>query len=328
MWQNIVPVTLLQRGLRVLLGSLFLAVAWVFASAVSSFASDLSSLVSDTTRIVQVHDPSGPESPSSAVLDRTVTNQAEPKGAEPAGAIAKSASTVSGLVEQSLAPVADLADGSLTSVETAARNLSSTATSATPSGVQEISKPAAAVVDSVIHDSAAAVKPVLTQVASVPARVGGELPDIVAAPALPAVGAGGSPAVGPVPEAARDLASAASSAFGHPAIGPEQSPGEQSSGVRFFGAWFSGTLPESAGNPSGMAPRSPAGHPEDPSLPAMPPAGAAGSANSGGLSNQQVPIAGTIDTFRVPFSPASELKARSSGPDPEALNRNPGFSPD
>lgn len=93
MWQNVVPVTFLQRGLRVLLGSLFLAVAWVFASAATSFASDLSSL-SDATRIVQVNDPSAAESPSSAAfdrtaLDRTVTNQAVPKGAEPAVAIAK-----------------------------------------------------------------------------------------------------------------------------------------------------------------------------------------------------------------------------------------------
>jgi len=332
MWQNVVPVTFLQRGLRVLLGSLFLAVAWVFASAATSFASDLSSL-SDATRIVQVNDPSAAESPSSAAfdrtaLDRTVTNQAVPKGAEPAVAIAKRASTATGLAEQSLAPVAALADGSLTSVETAARNVTSTVTSAAPSGVQAISKPAAAVVDSVIHDSTAAVKPVLTRAASLPASVGGELPDIVAAPALPAVAAGGSPTVEPVPEAARDLAPAAKSAFGHSALGSEQHPGEQSSGAWLFGARFSGTLPEPTGNTSGMAPRNPAGHPEDPSPPATPPVGAAGSANSGGLSNQQVPVAGTTDIFKVPFSPASELKARSSGPDPQALNRNPGFSPD
>jgi|GEM_PF-6145549 len=339
MWLNIVPLTFLQRALRVLLGSLFLAVAWIFASAAASFASDLSSLVSDTTSTVQESAPASLDaglSPTEELLNRAVFQQSVPqrsvsqrsdsrpaavqslpKPAEAAGAVANGAAAVSGQASQTVARASAPADGSLDTVETGTRNLTSTAASVTPTVVQAISKPIAAVVHSVVHDAVTAVKPVLTKVASLPARVVGDVvPDVVVVPALPAVAA--EPALEPVSGATEHIASASRSAFA-----AEQGNGEESSPAGFPGRQFVG-VPAVSAKQSGMAAPDPVGRPANPSSPS--PTGAAGSANSGGMASQQ--LAGTTDSFAVPFNAASELRTRSSGPDPQALNRHPGFSPD
>lgn len=308
MWQNIVPLTVLQRALRILLGSLFLAVAWLFVSAASSVASDLSAWASDTTRTVQGYEPALKDPGASlagAVLDKTIDD----------GAVANGASTVTGLSGHSAASATSLADPSLAAIETTTRNVNSTAASVTPTGAQAISKPLAAVVDSAVHHAATAVKPILTKVASLPDRVvEGVVPEVVTLPVVAAT---------PAAEAAA-AASVKGAPASPPVLGTEAGTGEGSSRARSLGTQFVG-IPAASGKAPGMAAPGP-DRPDRPSSPSSPPAGAGGGASSEGPGTQQ--LAGTIDTFAVPFNPASELRTRSSGPDPHALNRHPGFSPD
>ena len=226
-------------------------------------------------------------------------------GAGTVGAV--TGTTVKDVVDSAVAPAAALAETPPRTLETAAQNLAAATTPTATSAVRSISKPAAAVVESVVRDTAAVVKPILNEV---------PLPAVVVDVVVPQLAA-------PAPAANSSTpAETAPPAVQNPTPAAYSPPGTERAGQPFDAPVF-----RAAGTPPEATLQSPAGQPGGGPLPATPPAGAAGGANSAG-SSPQTPAAGTTDAFSMPYNPAGEPKTRASAPDPNALNRNPGFSPD